>query len=151
VDEGALVAGDYLVLDNARVHHAKEANKFLVPLLDLAGVRLIFLPAYRFSFQFISLPGQSPNHHPHLLFSPELNPCELVFGFVKNSMHDNRGSSVRRNPTTTITITFNELPSTSPSYPRGGGGGGGVGVHVPVGVGGGGGGGSGGRQGLCNN
>ena len=50
IRRGGLIAGDVLVL-------------------DLAGVRLIFLPAY----------------------SPELNPCELVFGHVKQGMTGGRG------------------------------------------------------------
>jgi hypothetical protein len=42
------VRGDYLVLDNARVHHAEEAGALLKIILDIAGVRLLYLPAYRY-------------------------------------------------------------------------------------------------------
>jgi transposase len=69
VEQGALTAGDVLVLDNARIHYATENRIIIAQLLDLAGVRMIFLPAY----------------------SPELNPCELVFSFVKRAMSVGRG------------------------------------------------------------
>lgn len=64
-----LKRGDILVLDNARIHHAAEASVPVANMLDLAGVRLCFLPAY----------------------SPELNPCELVFSNVKRAMSMGRG------------------------------------------------------------
>ena len=69
IRRGGLIAGDVLVLDNARIHNAAESSEILSGILDLAGVRLIFLPAY----------------------SPELNPCELVFGHVKQGMTGGRG------------------------------------------------------------
>lgn len=52
-----LDAGDILVMDNARIHTGRHIFETLELLLNLAGVQLVFLPAY----------------------SPELNPCELVF------------------------------------------------------------------------
>ena len=64
VEEGALVEGDYLILDNARVHHAQSTNVLLESLLNLHGIQMRFLPAY----------------------SPELNPCELVFAEVKHRL-----------------------------------------------------------------
>ena len=55
---------DVFVLDNARIHIASESSEMIAQILDLAGVRMVFLPAY----------------------SPELNPCELVFSHVKRAM-----------------------------------------------------------------
>jgi hypothetical protein len=64
IEAGGLRQGDTLVLDNARIHFAAESSEVVAQLLDAAGVRMVFLPAY----------------------SPELNPCELVFGHVKQAM-----------------------------------------------------------------
>ena len=72
LEENGLVAGDYLILDNARIHHGGDAMPYINQLLELAGVRLIYLPAY----------------------SPELNPCELVFGHVKRAMNIDRRSDL---------------------------------------------------------
>jgi hypothetical protein len=69
IERGGLVRGDILVLDNARIHKATDSREALTGILQLAGVRLNFLPAY----------------------SPELNPCELVFSHVKRAMADGRG------------------------------------------------------------
>jgi len=66
--EGALVSGDYLIVDNATVHDGKESREFFEDLLRTAGVTLIFLPAY----------------------SPELNPCELVFNHIKQHLQNYR-------------------------------------------------------------
>jgi hypothetical protein len=49
------------VMDNAPVHVARDMLNVLDAVLDLAGVRLFFLPKY----------------------SPELNPCEMVFAQVR--------------------------------------------------------------------
>jgi len=65
-----LVAGDHLVLDNASIHKAAEIIDTLTAVLDRFSVTIIFLPAY----------------------SPELNPCELVFAQVKSYLRRNRGS-----------------------------------------------------------
>ena len=64
IEEGALTAGDYLVIDNARVHKATASSPLINGLMTLHGVELRFLPAY----------------------SPELNPCELVFAQVKREL-----------------------------------------------------------------
>ena len=61
LEHGALQDGDYLVLDNARIHHATETAPIVTALLAMHGVQIRFLPAY----------------------SPELNPCELIFAAVK--------------------------------------------------------------------
>ena len=57
---------DVLVIDNASPHHGAESWSYIEDLLEAANVTIIFLPAY----------------------SPELNPCELVFGAVKRHMRN---------------------------------------------------------------
>lgn len=59
--EGHLVPGDFLICDNASVHWAQDSWDALDELLQAAHVKMRFLPTY----------------------SPELNPCELVFGDLK--------------------------------------------------------------------
>lgn len=66
--EGHLRVGDVLVVDNASVHNGVDTFEMLVQILHVAGVRLVFLPAY----------------------SPELNPTELCFGFVKRYLRLHR-------------------------------------------------------------
>ena len=63
------VEGDYLIMDNCRIHGAQDTLTTLFNLLEAAGVHLVYLPPY----------------------SPELNPCELVFASVKNYLRFNRG------------------------------------------------------------
>lgn len=67
--EGHLLPGDYLIVDNAAVHCGHESSGTLEEILETWGVRLIFLPAY----------------------SPELNPCELVFSLMKTYLRNHRG------------------------------------------------------------
>jgi transposase len=62
---------DYLICDNASTHKASAMFPALEAILRQYGITLIFLPKY----------------------SPELNPCELVWATVKNSMW------ARRDPT----------------------------------------------------
>jgi len=71
---GALSRGDYLIIDNAAVHNGWDSMDVVADILQTAGVNLIFLPAY----------------------SPELNPCELVFNVVKSHIriHRNFGSLI---------------------------------------------------------
>jgi len=64
VAEGHLTKDDVLVMDNCGIHVAGA----IFELLDAAGIKLVFLPSY----------------------SPELNPCELVFA-VKNYLCNHRG------------------------------------------------------------
>ena len=68
VEEGRLVEGDWLIVDNASVHFGQETWEPLTTLLSAAGVRYLFLPTY----------------------SPELNPCELIFANVKNYIRNNQ-------------------------------------------------------------
>lgn len=68
--EGHLQSGDYLIVDNAAVHSGHESSGLLEDILETWGIRLTFLPAY----------------------SPELNPCELVFSLVKTYLRNHRGN-----------------------------------------------------------
>jgi len=63
-----LTPGDILVIDNASVHLGTETTKMLVSICGIAQVRITFLPKY----------------------SPELNPCELVFSFIKSYIREHR-------------------------------------------------------------
>jgi transposase len=65
---GRLVRGDLMVMDNASVHWGGQTWEIIVALLAQQGVGYAFLPKY----------------------SPELNPCELVFNYVKNYIRVNR-------------------------------------------------------------
>jgi transposase len=69
VENGHLSSGDYLVMDNCGIHVAEASAPAIYDLLDAASVKLVFLPSY----------------------SPELNPCELVFAAVKNYLRNHRG------------------------------------------------------------
>jgi transposase len=51
-------------MDNASVHVGQDSADLVLDLLASNGVFLLFLPAY----------------------SPELNPCELVFAALKNAL-----------------------------------------------------------------
>lgn len=68
VRDGHLAAGDILVCDNAPVHFADDIDQPLRYLLAAAGARLLFLPTY----------------------SPELNPCELIFAQLKAYVRNHR-------------------------------------------------------------
>jgi transposase len=70
IEENYLRNGDVLVLDNAKIHKAEAMLPHLMDVLETIGVRIIYLPAY----------------------SPELNPCELVFGHVKSKLYTRRES-----------------------------------------------------------
>lgn len=63
-DSGFLKFGDILVMDNSRVHTGRTLWNDIIAALEAVGVTLMLLPSY----------------------SPELNPCELVFGAVKRYM-----------------------------------------------------------------
>ena len=68
VQSGVLVQGDVVVLDNAPIHNADAILQPLHVLLMSAGITLWFLPTY----------------------SPELNPCEFVFGQCKRFLRYHR-------------------------------------------------------------
>jgi hypothetical protein len=65
---GQLVAGDVLVLDNAPIHVAADTMPAFARLMAFAQVSVCFLPSY----------------------SPELNPCELVFAQCKHYLRYHR-------------------------------------------------------------
>lgn len=73
MDSGHLVHGDVLICDNATIHFGCKTFEALELALKLTGMTLMFLPTY----------------------SPELNPCELVFGTVKHYLRHKRD---RREP-----------------------------------------------------
>jgi transposase len=59
-----------LIIDNASVHRDEENLPKLLELLDTFGITLVYLPTY----------------------SPELNPCELVFQYIKKRIRDRKTS-----------------------------------------------------------
>jgi transposase len=65
---GYLVPGDFLVIDNASIHAGIESVDTLIEILNNFGVKLMKLPTY----------------------SPELNPCELVFAQMKRYIRNNK-------------------------------------------------------------
>ncbi len=56
------------IMDNAPIHKARLVFDLLSIILQAIGVRLVLLPKY----------------------SPELNPCELVFAQVKRYLREER-------------------------------------------------------------
>lgn len=66
---GFLHRGDVLICDNAKVHCAHDIQELLLRVVDEWGVQIKFLPTY----------------------SPEFNPCELVFALVKNLLRSKIG------------------------------------------------------------
>jgi transposase len=68
--EGYLVAGDYLIVDNASIHAGEESYDIIMEILESYGVCLIKLPVY----------------------SPELNPCELIFSQLKRYIRNHAKS-----------------------------------------------------------
>jgi transposase len=69
---GSLKNGDHFVVDNASVHSGTDVFFQLEATLQSAGVNLAYLPAY----------------------SPELNPCELVFGYIKHRLRSSRNLAI---------------------------------------------------------
>jgi hypothetical protein len=67
IDAGYIGAGDMLVLDNAPIHVADNMLTILLDALRAIGADFVRLPAY----------------------SPELNPCEPVFGLLKEKLRHN--------------------------------------------------------------
>ena len=64
IENGHLTQGDYLIVDNASIHVSDEIAEELDHILDSSGVTMRLLPTY----------------------SPELNPCELVFSIMKSHL-----------------------------------------------------------------
>ncbi len=67
IDAGYIGPGDILVVDNAPIHVADNMLTILLDALGAIGVDFVRLPAY----------------------SPELNPCEPVFGLLKDKLRHN--------------------------------------------------------------
>ena len=65
---GHLLPGDYLVIDNAKIHSGNIAVSVLLVLCSAVGVFVHFMPVY----------------------SPEFSPAELVHAFCKQTIIDNR-------------------------------------------------------------
>lgn len=65
---GYLTEGDYLIMDNASVHCGMDSYEVVNSILDTFGVKIIKLPTY----------------------SPELNPCELIFAQIKRHIRIQR-------------------------------------------------------------
>lgn len=68
VQAGYLGEGDVLVMDNAAVHFARDTFEAIDELCASACFTIRFLPAY----------------------SPEYNPCELIFSQLKRWLRQNR-------------------------------------------------------------
>jgi len=62
----AILPGDFLILDNCRIHFSHQIRPLLLSILNALDIKLIFLPAY----------------------SPELSPCETVFSQVKSFVNN---------------------------------------------------------------
>lgn len=62
IESNVLMPNDILILDNARIHISSAGFNELVEKLDKYGIQLKLLPKY----------------------SPELNPIELIFAFIKH-------------------------------------------------------------------
>ena len=69
---GELKAGDTLIVDNASQHWGEQSWAVIHYMLNAADVKLLYLPAY----------------------SPERNPCELIFNIVKHFLRYHRNGSV---------------------------------------------------------
>jgi len=67
-----LSSGDIFVLDNSAIHYAEAIQSTLDEILDANGISMYFLPKY----------------------SPELNPCELVFAQSKGWLRCHRDSDL---------------------------------------------------------
>jgi hypothetical protein len=84
---GALLNGDSLVCDNAAVHIGADSRDELNKALADAGVDMFLLPTY----------------------SPELNPCELVFARIKNYMRSSAAVSVNWDTLEETSRSFDDL------------------------------------------
>lgn len=66
--DGYLQPGDILVMDNCAIHGGLETFDLFTMVLEIFDIQLAYLPAY----------------------SPEFNPCELVFAQVKRFLREHR-------------------------------------------------------------
>lgn len=80
---GVLRPGDVLVMDNSTVHWSQEISLLLDAIFEAAEVSVascIFVSIFA-QVEVLFLPK----------YSPELNPCENVFGMVKTFIRNERG------------------------------------------------------------
>jgi len=70
VQRGYVAQGARVVCDNARIHTAANQREAIEEILDTVDARLWLLPTY----------------------SPETNPCELIFAMCKNYVCRYRGA-----------------------------------------------------------
>jgi len=68
IPAGELRRGDFFIFDNASIHFGGESHLLLINLFHQHGINYLFLPTY----------------------SPELNPCELVFAYIKHFICNHR-------------------------------------------------------------
>lgn len=69
VEKGIIKRGDIVIMDNWGGHVADDIMEPLLDLCNEKGFEIKLLPKY----------------------SPELNPCELIFGIVKEELRHHRG------------------------------------------------------------
>lgn len=86
VETGHLSFGDILVMDNASVHVGDTNYEAIDQFLTERGITLQTLPTY----------------------SPELNPCELIFARIKNFIKTT-GSTVLNENGTSRCLTFEQI------------------------------------------
>jgi transposase len=65
IEKKILNEGDTLILDNASIHCSNYNSELIDYILSIHNIKIYFLPT----------------------FSPEYNPCELIFGFIKNKIY----------------------------------------------------------------
>jgi transposase len=65
IEKNFLNERDILVLYNAAIHCSIYNSEILDYVLEIDNIKIVFLPT----------------------FSPEYNPCELIFGFIKNNIY----------------------------------------------------------------
>ena len=70
--KGHLQSGDFFICNNAKVHGGEMTFEILNDLLIASNVKLVYLPVY----------------------SPELNPCELIFAQVKRNLREHKISAI---------------------------------------------------------
>lgn len=87
-----LQEGDYILMDNASIHHAEDSFEYIETLFRLAGVTIINTPTY----------------------SPELNPVELLFNMIKTharNCEDPNSSMIKKVIKGIATITHHSIVS----------------------------------------
>jgi GTPase SAR1 family protein len=90
IQEGALCRGDILILDNATVHTAPAHGREIEEYMEEHEITLQTLPTY----------------------SPELNPCELIFARIKRYIKSTDCVTVDQNGRT-VCLEFEEALGNS--------------------------------------